>query len=81
MAFLEGDEVELVPLDPAVNAHVEAYRRSRDAPAMRATGYYGQCLTEAAACERLEARRGPTPRTPTARFAPRARWSTGPPSA
>ncbi|MFB6171178.1 MAG: GNAT family N-acetyltransferase [Haloarculaceae archaeon] len=56
MAFLEGDAVELVPLDPEEPAHVDAFRRSRDDPAMRATGYYGQCLTPGAARERVEAR-------------------------
>lgn len=59
MAFLEGDSVELVSLDPDEEAHVEAYRRSRDEPEMRATGYYGQCLTRAAAREQIEARQDP----------------------
>ena len=38
MAFLEGDRVALVPLDPDEDAHVEAYRRSRVDARMRATG-------------------------------------------
>lgn len=40
MTFLEGDHVELVPLDPDEDAHVEAYRRSRVDPRMRVTGAY-----------------------------------------
>ncbi|MFB6191939.1 MAG: GNAT family N-acetyltransferase [Haloarculaceae archaeon] len=50
MAFLEGDAVELVPLDPGTDAHVEAYRRSRVDPRMRATGAYdrGGVTTERA---------------------------------
>jgi len=40
MAFLECDSVALVPLDPDEDAHVEAYRRSRTDPRMRATGAY-----------------------------------------
>lgn len=59
MAFLEGDAVELVALDPDDDAHVETFRRSRDDPAMRATGYYGQCLTPDAVREELESRQDP----------------------
>lgn len=59
MAFLEGETVDLVALDPADDDHVEAFRRSRDDPAMRATGYYGQCLTPAAARERIADRQDP----------------------
>lgn len=59
MAFLEDGSVDLIPLDPDQESHVEAYRRSRDDPEMRATGYYGQCLTPAAARERIQAQQDP----------------------
>lgn len=49
--------MELVPLDPEED--VEAFRRSRDNPGMRATGYCGQCLARTAARERTGARRDP----------------------
>ena len=45
MAFLASGSVELVPLDPDNETHVETYLNSRNAPEMRATGAYGQCLT------------------------------------
>jgi RimJ/RimL family protein N-acetyltransferase len=41
MASLAGDPVELVALDPENETHVAAYARSRNEPAMRATGYHG----------------------------------------
>ena len=45
MAFLTSGPIELVPLDPDNESHVEAYLQSRNNPEMRATGAYGQCLT------------------------------------
>jgi RimJ/RimL family protein N-acetyltransferase len=53
MVFLSGNAVELVPLDPDDETHVETYRRSRNEPAMRATGAYGRCLTPTQARERI----------------------------
>lgn len=45
MAFLASDLLELVPLDPDDETHVETYRQSRNEPEMRVTGAYGKCLT------------------------------------
>ena len=45
MAFLATDLIELVPLDPDNETHVEVYRQSRNEPEMRATGSYGECDT------------------------------------
>ena len=56
MAFLLGERVELVPLDPETQSHVETLRRSRNDPAMRATGAYGRVLTDALAKEWIEER-------------------------
>ena len=53
MAFLSSGSVELVALDPDNDAHVEAYRRSRTDPAMRATGAYGHTLTHESAGEKI----------------------------
>lgn len=57
-AVLEDDSVELILLHPE-EAHVDAFRRSRDDPGMPATGYYGQCPARTAARERNEARQDP----------------------
>ena len=54
MTFLPGDAVDLVPLDPADDAHVAAYRRSRNEPTMRATGSYGRGLTDDHASDRVQ---------------------------
>ncbi|EMA38407.1 GNAT family N-acetyltransferase [Halococcus hamelinensis] len=54
MTFLPGDEVDLVPLDPEDEAHVAAYRRSRNEPTMRATGSYGRGLTDGHASARVQ---------------------------
>lgn len=54
MAFLSTGSVELVALDPETDAHVEAYRRSRTDPSMRATGSYGHTLTYGSASERID---------------------------
>lgn len=54
MAFLADGAVELVPLDPAIESHVEAYARTRNEPAMRATGGYGAPMTRGVAREHLE---------------------------
>lgn len=54
MSFLSGDQVELVPLDHENEAHVEAFRRSRATPSMRATGYYGGTMTTAQARDRVQ---------------------------
>jgi hypothetical protein len=40
MVFLATDLIELVPLDPDNEVHVETYRQSRNEPEMRATGAY-----------------------------------------
>ena len=57
MAFITGDTVELVPLDPDDETHVETYRRSRNEPAMRATGAYTRGLTHGEAGEDIEEKR------------------------
>lgn len=54
MAFLSGETVELVPLDPDDETHVETYRRSRNEPAMRTTGWYGRALTRNQAREKID---------------------------
>jgi ribosomal-protein-alanine N-acetyltransferase len=53
MVFLASERVELVPLDPEDQSHVEAYRQSRNDPAMRATGAYGRGLTAGLASDRI----------------------------
>lgn len=53
MAFLASEQVDLVPLDPENRTHVEVYRRSRNEPAMRATGAYGRGLTPGLASDRI----------------------------
>lgn len=58
MSFLSGDQVELEPLDPSRDAHVEVYRRSRNHPAMRATGAYETGLVVDEAREAIRQRRG-----------------------
>jgi RimJ/RimL family protein N-acetyltransferase len=45
MVFLASDSLELVPLDPDNDTHIEIYRQSRNDPKMRVTGGYGNCLT------------------------------------
>ena len=53
MVFLANDLIELVPLAPDNEVHVEAYRQSRNEPEMRATGAYGECDTPSQARERI----------------------------
>lgn len=53
MEFLANDLIELVPLDPDNEVHVETYRQSRNEPEMRATGTYGECDTPSQARERI----------------------------
>ncbi|WP_276261174.1 GNAT family N-acetyltransferase [Haloglomus litoreum] len=57
MTFLSGERVELEPLDPSDLTHVDAYRESRNHPAMRATGAYETGLTTEEARERIRERR------------------------
>jgi RimJ/RimL family protein N-acetyltransferase len=54
MGFLVGDQIELSPLDPEDDTHSTVYARSRNDPTMRATGAYGQALTQGQACDQLE---------------------------
>lgn len=56
MAFLASDPLELVPLDPDDESHVEIYRQSRNDPKMRATGAYSECLTHKQAQEGIAGR-------------------------
>ncbi|WP_122089888.1 GNAT family N-acetyltransferase [Halalkalicoccus subterraneus] len=56
MAFLASDLLELVPLDPDNETHVEMYRQSRNDPEMRVTGAYGECLTREQAREGITRR-------------------------
>lgn len=56
MAFLASDLLELVPLDPDDETHVEIYRQSRNEPEMRVTGAYGKCLTREQAREGIAER-------------------------
>lgn len=56
MTFLASDRIELVPLDPADETHVEIYRQSRNAPEMRMTGGYGNCLTHEQARDGIDSR-------------------------
>lgn len=56
MAFLDSDHLELVPLDPDDETHVEIYQRSRNDPEMRVTGGYGGCLTREQAREGIAGR-------------------------
>jgi len=58
MAFLEGDRIDLVPLDPGLESHVRAYARSRTDSEMRSTGAYGGTLTISDAGERIEEMQG-----------------------
>jgi RimJ/RimL family protein N-acetyltransferase len=53
MVFLATDLIELVPLDPDNEVHVEVYRQSRNEPEMRATGSYGKCDTPSHTHERI----------------------------
>jgi RimJ/RimL family protein N-acetyltransferase len=54
MGFLVGDQIELSPLDPEDDTHSTVYARSRNDPTMRATGVYGQALTQGQARDQLE---------------------------
>jgi RimJ/RimL family protein N-acetyltransferase len=53
MVFLATDLIELVPLDPDNEVHVETYRQSRNEPEMRATGAYSECDTPSQTRERI----------------------------
>lgn len=56
MAFLASDLIELVPLDPDNDVHVQVYRQSRNEPEMRETGAYGRCHTSSQAREGIDER-------------------------
>jgi RimJ/RimL family protein N-acetyltransferase len=58
MVFLASDLLELVPLDPDDETHIEIYRQSRNDPEMRVTGAYGECLTREQAREGIAGRQG-----------------------
>jgi len=57
MPFLAGERVTLEPLDPDDDAHVAAYRETRNRPEMRTTGGYETGLTAAEARGAIRERR------------------------